>query len=211
MKLYYSPGRSSLAPHLVLRELERSFDLVRVDLETGRTASGADFFAINPKGQVPVLQLDGMGSAMLTEVPAILLYLADLVPDRQLAPPNGSLARYHLYEWLSFVGTEVHKPFTALFRDDVSDSFKSKIRGTIGEHFLFLSDRLADRAYLLGGRFTVADAYLYTVLRWCDQVGLDLPIWPNLDDYAFRVSHRPSVQAAAVAEGLTDEDLRITA
>jgi glutathione S-transferase len=195
----------------VLRELDRSFDLVRVDLETGRTASGADFYAINPKGQVPVLQLDGMGSALLTEVPAILLYLADLVPDRQLAPATGSLARYQLYEWLSFIGTELHKPFGLLFRDDVAESSKSKVRGTLGERFLFLSDRLADRPFLLGERFTVADAYLYAMLRWCDQVGLDLPIWPNLDDYAFRVSHRPTVEAAIVAEGLTEEELRIPA
>src|SRR5262245_46845248 len=122
MKLFYSPGRSSLAPHIVLRELDRSFDLVRVDLAIGRTASGADFYAINPKGQVPVLQLDGMGSALLTEVLAIQLYLADLVPDRQLAPAAGSLARYHLYEWLSFIATELHKPFSTLFRDDVSES-----------------------------------------------------------------------------------------
>ena len=142
---------------------------------------------------------------------AVSLKKKDVVTDKQLAPPNGSLARYHMQEWLSFVGSELHKPFCELFRDDVSDSFKSKVRGTIGERFLFLSDRLADRAYLLGERFTVADAYLYAILRWCDQVGLDLPIWPNLDDYAFRVFHRPSVQAALAAEGLTEEALRIPA
>jgi glutathione S-transferase len=201
MKLYYSPGACSLSPHIVLREADRAFELERVDLKTHRTSAGTDFYAINPKGYVPVLQLDGQGSELLTEGPAIVQYVADLVPDHQLAPANGTLGRYRLQEWLNFISTELHKMFSPLFRDDTPDSWRAKLRGTIGERFVFLSDRLADRAYLLGERFTVADAYLYVMLRWADNFHLDLPNWPNLDEYAFRISQRPSVQAALAAEG----------
>jgi len=202
MKLYYSPGACSLSPHIVLREAERRFDLERVDLQTHRTSSGGDYRLVNPKGYVPALQLDGPGSEVLTEGPAIVQYIADLVPDARLAPPNGTFARYHLQEWLNFISTEIHKQFSPLWKPDTPDRFASKLRGKIGERFSYLQEVLADRGFLMGETFTVADAYLFTMLQWCDRAGIDLAIWPNLDDYEFRLSRRPAIIEAMSAEGV---------
>lgn len=202
MKLYYAPGRSSLSPHIVLRETERHFDLERVDLATHRTARGVDYLTINPKGYVPALELDGPGSEVLTEGPAIVQYLADLVPEKRLAPPNGTFARYHLQEWLSFISSEIHKTFSPLFRSDTPETYAEKLRGRIADRFLYVQDVLADRGFLMGETFTVADAYLFTMLQWCDRFHIDLALWPNLDDYEWRLSQRPSVLAAMAAEGL---------
>ena len=204
MKLYYSPGACSLAPHIALREVERTFELERVDLRSHRTASGHDFLAINPKGYVPVLQLDGPGSLMLTENAAILQYVADLVPEKRLAPPCGTIGRYHLQEWLSFVGTEVHKQFGPLFHPDTPPFTQERARSKLGERFLYLGEVLVDRAFLLGETFSVADAYLFATLRWCERFDLDLQIYPNVDDYYQRILHRPTVHAALVAEGLAE-------
>jgi glutathione S-transferase len=202
MKLYYSPGACSLAPHIALREIERSFELERVDLRAHRTASGVDFYTINPKGYVPALRLDGPGSMLLTENAAILQYIADLAPERRLAPANGTFARYHLQEWLSFIGSEIHKQFGPLFQPDTPGLVEGRVRGKLGERFGYLSKVLAERDYVMGETFTVADCYLVAVLRWCDRFLIDLHAWTNLEHYYARVLHRATVQAALAAEGL---------
>ncbi|MBA2543977.1 MAG: glutathione transferase GstA [Deltaproteobacteria bacterium] len=199
MKLYYSPGACSLAVHIVLLETHRRFDLERVDLKTHRTASGADFYAINPKGYVPVLEL---GSERLTEASVVLQYVADLEPNSRLVPPPGTFARYRLQELLSFLSTEIHKQFGPLFKRDAPESYNSKVRGRIAERYNYLQDELSDRAFLTGETFTIADAYLFTLLRWSDQQDIDLLLWPNLADYEDRVLQRPSVIQALDEEGL---------
>jgi len=204
MKLYYAPGACSLSPHIALREAERRFDLERVDLKTHRTASGTNYFTINPKGYVPALQLDGPGSPILTEGPAIVQYIADLAPDARLAPPHGTFVRYHLQEWLNFISTELHKQFSLLFDPTLPRAVGERLRGKIGERFLYLQDVLADRAFLMGESFTVADGYLFVMLQWCGPHGIDLALYPNLDDYESRIFNRPAVQAALSAEGLLE-------
>lgn len=202
MKLYYAPGACSLSPHIVLREADRRFDLERVDLRTHRTASGADYMQINPKGYVPALQLDGPGSPVLTEVAAVVQYIADLVPDQRLVPPSGTFARYHLQEWLSFISSEIHKQFGPLFDAKTPEAVAQRQRARIGKRLLYLQDVLDDRAFLMGESFTVADAYLFAILRWCRPNGIDLGLYPNLDDYEDRIAQRPAVQAAMSAEGI---------
>ncbi|MEO8700871.1 MAG: glutathione transferase GstA [Kofleriaceae bacterium] len=202
MKLYYAPGACSLSPHIVLRESERHFDLERVDLATHRTASGADYRQVNPSGYVPALDLGG--GEVLTEGPAIVQYIADLVPERRLAPPNGTFARYHLQSWLNFISAELHKQFAPMFTPESSEADKAKARGKIGERLAYVQTVLADRGFLMGETFTVADAYLFVMLQWCSGHDIDLQMYPNIDDYEYRVAHRPAVQAAMLAEGLVD-------
>lgn len=202
MKLYYSPGACSLSPHIVLCEAERRFDLERVDLSTHLTSSGADYMRINPKGYVPALELDGPGSPILTEGPAIVQYIADLVPEKGLAPPNGTFLRYHLQEWLNFITAELHKQFSILFKRDAPESYRAVVRGKIGDRLEYIQERLSDRGYLLGETFSVADAYLFVMLQWAPRFGIDPLIWPNVADYEFRIARRPAVRAAMAAEGL---------
>lgn len=204
MKLYYAPGACSLSPHIALREAERRFDLERVDLKTHRTASGVNYLTINPRGYVPALQLDGPGSPILTEGPAIVQYIADLAPEAKLAPPSGTFARYHLQEWLNFISTEIHKQFSPLFDGTTPPAVAERLRGRIGRRLLYLQDVLCDRAFLLGETFTVADAYLFVMLQWCEPHGIDLGLYPNLDDYESRIARRPAVHAALAAEGLLE-------
>jgi glutathione S-transferase len=201
MKLYYSPGACSLAPHICLRETDRRFDLERVDLTTHRTSSGADYMLINPRGYVPALQLDGPGSDVLCEASAILQYIADLAPEKMLAPPNGTFARYHMQSWLNFIATEIHKQFGPLFHKPTA-AVAAHQRGKISERFLYLEDVLSDRGFLMGERMSIADAYLFVMLQWCDRFGIDLQLYPTLDDYEYRLSQRPAVIAAMAAEGL---------
>ena len=202
MKLYYAPGACSLSPHIMLREAGRRFDLERVDLKTHRTASGMDFLTINPKGYVPALQLDGPGSPVLTEVPAIVQYIGDLVPDARLVPPCGTFGRYHLQESLNFLATEVHKQFSPLLDRALPAIVAEQLRGKISQRLLYLQDVLNDRAFLLGETFTAADTYLFAMLQWCIPNGIDLGLYPNLDDYEYRIAQRPTVQATLAAEGL---------
>jgi glutathione S-transferase len=198
LKLYYSPGACSLSPHIVLRELGLPFDLEHVDTKAQKTATGADFTAINPKKYVPTLQLDD--GQVLTEGAVIVQYLADRKPDAQLAPPAGSMERYRLQEWLNYIASEVHKSYSPLFR--ASEEQRPALHEALTPKLAFLARHLDDREFLLGDRFSVADAYLFTVLNWSKFVGLDLGRWPALLAYLKRVRARPAVRSALEAEGL---------
>lgn len=200
MKLYYKPGACSLSPHIVLREAGLDFTLERVDLASKKTEFGADYLAINPKGQVPALLLDS--GDMLTEGVAIVQYLADLVPDRHLIAPAGTLARYHAIESLNFIATELHKGFSPLFTPGVPDEYKKLATERLLRHFAQLDTVLSEHDYLQGVRFSVADAYLFTVLGWAVMLKFDLRHLPALDRYYQRIAARPAVDAALAAEGL---------
>lgn len=202
MRLYYSPGGASLGAHIALREAGRRFELVRVDLRNHRTADGADFLAINPRGGIPALQIDRHGEAVLFQHASILQYIADLAPEARLAPPSGTFARYHLQGWLELIAVELEARFELLFDRDTPVFVQQRLRARLGERFSYLSDVLSDRAHLMGETFTVADAYLFAVLRWCDRFDLDVDLWPNLGTFFARVEERSAVQAALVAEGL---------
>jgi glutathione S-transferase len=200
MKLYYSPGACSLSPHIALLEAGLPHDLAKVDLRTHRTADGTDYYTVNGKGSVPLLELDD--GQRLTEGPAIVQYIADRSPASGLAPAAGTIERYRLQEWLNFVSTELHKSFSPLFDGAVPAEYKDMVRKRLGTRFDWLSAELQGKDYLMGARFTVADGYLFTVLNWCQWVGLDLAKWPVLASYVARVVARPKVQAAMEAEGL---------
>jgi glutathione S-transferase len=200
MKLYYSPGACSLSPHIALREAGLNFDLVKVDLDSKKTDSGEDFSKISSKGQVPALQLDS--GEILTEGAAIVQYIADQKPDTKLAPAAGSMARYHLVEWLNYVASEMHKGIGALFNSKYSDDTKQIMKDALKLKFDYLSGELQKRAFLTGDNFSVADGYLFTVLSWTSHVGIDLAKWPVLSSYAAKIGGRPAVQAVLKAEGL---------
>jgi glutathione S-transferase len=200
MKLYYSPGACSMSPHIVLRETDQPFDLVKVDLGTRKTADGGDYLAINPKGYVPVLQLDD--GSVLTEGPAIVQYLADRAPAAKLVPAAGTMARYRLMEWLNYLTSEIHKGFSPLFNAKLSEETKAIMREAMARRFDYLSTQLGDKPYLMGDGFTVADAYLFTLLGWCGLTQIDLSKWPVFVAYRERVGTRPAVHAAMKAEGL---------
>jgi glutathione S-transferase len=200
MKLYFSPGACSLSPHIVLREAGFNFDLEQVDNREKKTKSGKDYWTINPKGQVPVLEFDN--GDRLTEGPVIVQYLADQKPASGLAPAVGSMDRYRVQEWLNFTTSELHKSFGPIFRPTTPDAYKAISKENLGKRFDWLDKQLAGRQYLMGDRFTIADAYLFTVLRWAQRIELDLGKWPNLKAYVDRVAARPKVQEAMKAEGL---------
>lgn len=200
MKLYISPGACSLAPHIVLLEAGLPFETERVDLKAKVTASGADFTAINSKGYVPALGLDN--GQVLTEGAAILQYLADQKPEANLAPAAGTFARYQLQEWLTFISSEVHKPLATMFNPAQSADWKAAVTATLGKRLDWLSAQLDGKEYLLANQFSVADAYLFTVLNWSNFVGFSLANWPVVQAFMARVAARPQVQAALKAEGL---------
>jgi glutathione S-transferase len=200
MKLYYSPGACSLSPHIVLREAGYSFDIEKVDLGSKKTESGADFTAINGKGYVPTLKLDD--GQVLTEGPAIVQYLADHKPEAKLAPANGTTERYKLQEWLNYITAEMHKSVGSLFNSKMPEAWQAETRTSIGKKLDYLEKSLQGHDFLLGNTFSVADAYLFTVLGWTKYVGIDLAKWPVLQAYLGRVAQRPAVQAALKAEGL---------
>jgi glutathione S-transferase len=199
MKLYYSPGACSLAPHIILREAGCKFDLEKVDLGAKTTASGKDFNKINPKGYVPVLELDD--GQLLTENIAIDLYLAGMKAESGLAPNAGPLDHYRLVEWLAFISTEVHKQFGPLFKPGTPEETRQMQKDQLAKRFDYIAGQLKNRQYLMGD-FTVADAYLFTVLNWTGHLKIDMSKWPVLETYMTRVSSRPQVQAALKAEGL---------
>lgn len=198
MKLFFSPGVCSLAPHIVVRELNLSVDLVKVDLRTKQTANGEDFSLINKKGYVPALQFDD--GSLLTEGAAILQYLADQKPESNLVPANGTLARYKLQEWLTFINSEIHKSYSPLFSADTPEQTKKNCLDKLHNRYSFVADELANKQFILGDQFTVADAYLFTTMTWAGFFNLDFAKWPVLKDYFARVAARDSVKTARAAE-----------
>ena len=200
MRLYYSPGACSLSPHIVLREAGLPFELEQVDNKEKKTKSGRSFWDINPKGQVPVLELDEGGR--LTEGPVIVQYIADKNPGSGLAPACGTAERYRVQEWLNFTTSELHKSFGPIFRPTTPDEYKTISKENLAKRFDWLEAALASRPYLMGETFTIADAYLFTVLRWAPRIGIDLAKWPKLKAYVDRVAARPKVREALQAEGL---------
>jgi glutathione S-transferase len=200
MKLYFAPGACSLSPHIVAQELGIPLTLVKVDTSTKKLADGGDFWAINPKGYVPALQLDD--GEVLTEGPAIVQYLADRKPEAKLVPPAGTLERYRVQEMLGYINSELHKTYSPLFRPTTSPELRKDREDYLRKRYALLEQRLATQAYLFGDQFTVADAYLFTVTNWAKFVKLDLSEFPNLLAFQARVAARPAVQAALTAEGL---------
>ncbi|WP_318368587.1 glutathione transferase GstA [Enterobacter sp.] len=200
MKLFYKQGACSLAPHIILRETGKDFTLESVDLMKKRLADDSDYFAINPKGQIPALLLDE--GTLVTEAVVIMQYLADSAPESQLLAPTGDLARYKTLEWLNFIATELHKGFTPLFRPDTPEEYKPVVRATLEKKLHFVNDALNGKSWIAGEHFTIADAYLYNVLRWARAVKLEMSELANIEPYMARVSARPAVAAALAAEGL---------
>jgi glutathione S-transferase len=203
MKLYYGTGTCSLSPHIVLRTLEIPFRAVSVDIKSHRLADGTDYYTINPKGYVPTLELED--GRRLTEGPAIVQYLADLRPERGLAPPNGTFERAQLQEWLNFISTEIHKSFSPLFKADLDAAVHRYSREKLAVRLEWLNGQIKPGQYLVGKNFTVADAYLFTMLNWGKFTAIDIAQWPVLKDYYERVRALPAVQAALEAEGLLRE------
>ncbi len=200
MKLYYSPAACSLAPHIVLREAGLDFELAKIDTGRHVTADGGDFYAVNAKGQVPVLELDD--GARLTEGPVIAQYIADRAAATSLMPVAGSLERYRVMEWQNYITSELHKSFTPLFHDDVDATAKQALAGVLRKKLAWLDGQLRGQAYLTGEAFTAADAYLFVVLGWARFVKLDIADLPNLQAFIARVAARPAVREAMRAEGL---------
>jgi glutathione S-transferase len=200
MKLYYAPGACSMSPHIVAREAGVPISLVKVDLKGKKTVTGDDYSAISGKGYVPLLELDD--GTRLTEGPAIVQYLADLAPEKKLAPANGTLARYQLQEWLNFITSELHKQFSPLFDPSMPEDAKEKFRAKLTQRFDWIERQLTGKPYLMGNDFTVADAYLFTVAGWSRHTGIDLARWPGLQAYLGRVAARPEVHHAMKEEGL---------
>lgn len=198
MKLYFSPGACSLSPHIVLLEAGLSADIEKVDLRAKQTESGQDYLSINPKGYVPALRLDD--GSVLTEGPAIVQYLADRAPGKNLIPPVGSIERYRVLEWLNFISTEIHKGFGALFNPKMPAEAKTIARELLAKRIDFVASQLKNSTFLTGDQFTVADAYLFTILNWAGKFEIELP--PAVQAYHQRVGSRPAVHAAMEKEGL---------
>jgi glutathione S-transferase len=197
MKLYFSPGACSLHPHIALREAGLPFELVRVDTRAHKTHDGKDYYAVNPKGYVPALELDD--GSILTEGAVIDQYIGDRKPEAKIGPPAGTMERYRLQEWLNFIASEVHKAFGPLFGSG-PEEVKEQARERIGKRFDLFARQLESHPYLLGESFSVADGYLYNMLRWTSFTGIDLGKWPALVAFFGRMEKRPSVQAALAAE-----------
>ena len=200
MKLYYSPGACSLSPHIALLEAGLAYELVKVDLKAKKLENGDDFLNVNPKGQVPALGLDN--GELLTEGPVIVQMIADQAPGKHLAPAQDSAERYRLQEWLNFITTELHKNFSPLFNPMLADEAKAVFKDRVMAKFKYLDGQLAGHDYLMGGQFTVADGYLFTMLSWAERMKFDLAAMPNLMAYQARLAARPMVQEALTREGL---------
>ena len=200
MKLYYSTGACSLSPHIVLRESGLPFELVLASTKTHQLPDGTDYYTINPKGYVPLLELDD--GQRLSEGPAIVQYIADQVPAKNLAPANGTMERYRLQEWLNFITTELHKGFSPLFNPATPEDYKPQVKERLLSRYKWVNEQLEGKQYLLGDQFSVADAYLFVVSSWGGYVGVDLKPFANLQAFSGRVAARPAVQEALKAEGL---------
>ena len=200
MKLYYSPGACSLSAHIALQEAGLAYTPVLASTKSHKLQDGTDYYTINPLGYVPVLELDD--GTRLREGPAIVQYLADQAPHKNLAPANGTLARYRLQEWLTFIGTEIHKGFSPLFKPTTPADYKPLVHEQLLSRLQWVDGELAHKPYLMGEHFSVADAYLFTVTNWAPAVNLDISALKNLAAYRERIAARPAVQAAMKAEGL---------
>jgi glutathione S-transferase len=200
MKLYYSPGACSLSPHIVLREAGLAFEPVLASTKTHKLQDGTDYYTINPKGYVPLLELDD--GQRLTEGPAIVQYIADQVPDKKLAPANGSMARYRVQEWLNFISSELHKGMGVLFNPAMPEEAKNLARAKVADRLKWVEGQLVGKQYLMGDAFSIPDAYLFTVTNWTKFVDIDISGLPNLQAYMARMAARPAVQEALKAEGL---------
>src|SRR5579872_7020772 len=200
MKLFYMKGACSLASYISLIEAGLKFEAAEIDHKSHKTSDGESLESINSKGYVPVLRLDN--GEILTENVAVLQYIADRNPAAQLAPAAGTLDRYRLQEWLSFINSEVHKAFSPLFSSEASDDMKTYARNYVAKRLDYVEKALGDKTFLMGDQFTVADAYLFTVIGWGAHVGIDLARWPKLNSYHQRIASRPHVIEAMTAEGL---------
>jgi glutathione S-transferase len=200
MKLYYSPSACSLSPHIALREAGLAFEPVLASTKSHKLQDGTDYYSINPLGYVPMLELDD--GTRLREGPAIVQYIADLAPTKNLAPANGTLPRYRLQEWLTFIGTELHRSFTPLFNAAMPEEGKKIYRDRIASRFKWLDAELKGKDYLMGDNFSVADGYLFVVSRWAKPMGIALAQYPNLAAHHERVAARPAVREAMQFEGL---------
>ena len=204
MKLYYAPGACSLSPHIVAREAGIPIQLQKVNTKDKSMEGGGDFWQVNPRGYVPVLELDN--GERLTEGPAIVQYLADQKPDSGLAPKPGSLERYRLQEWLNFLTSEVHKQFSPLFKPNTPEDYKPIAKQNIATRFDWLDKQLAGKDYLMGKQFTVADAYLFVLTNWTKPTQIDLAKWPNIQAFNKRVAGRAKVKEAMQFEGLLPKE-----
>jgi len=200
MKLYYSPGACSLSPHIALHEAGIAFEPVLASTKSHKLQDGTDYYGINPLGYVPMLELDD--GTRLREGPAIVQYIADMAPLKNLAPASGTLQRYRLQEWLTFIGTEMHKGFSPLFNPAMPEEAKKIARERLATRFTWLDKELEGKAFLMGEHFTVADGYLFTVTNWAKPQSVDLTPYPHLQEWHARVGARPAVQTAMKAEGL---------
>lgn len=200
MKLYFSPGACSLSPHIILHEAGLAHETEKVDLRAKTTASGQDFRGINPKGYVPALATDS--GVVLTEGPAIVQYLADQAPEKNLMPAAGSIERYQVQSWLNFISTEIHKNFSPMFNPEAGDEVKKLATANLNKRYEFLDQELGQRDYVFGSSFTVADAYLFVVTNWAGMVKLDLSKFANVQAFQKRIGERPAVQKALKHEGL---------
>ena len=200
MKLYYSPGACSLSPHIVLREAGLPFEPVLASTKTHKLSDGTDYYTINPKGYVPLLEFDD--GQRLSEGPAIVQFIADKAPEKRLAPPNGTLERYRLQEWLNFITSELHKGIGLIFNPNMPEEAKAVARARATDRLKWVDTQLAGKQFLMGESFSVADAYLFTVTNWTKYTGIDISGMPNLTAYQARVAARPAVQQALQAEGL---------
>lgn len=200
MKLYYSPGACSLSPHIALREAGVAFEPMLASTKSHKLQDGTDYYGINPLGYVPMLELDD--GTRLREGPAIVQYIADLAPSKNLAPANGTMSRYRLQEWLTFIGTEIHKSYSPLFNPNMPEEAKATFKTKLKSRYEWLDGQLASKDYLMGEQFTVADGYLFTVTNWAQPTGVDIAEFANLKAWHARVAARPAVQEAMKAEGL---------
>ena len=204
MKLYYAPGACSLSPHIVAREAGLNIQLQKVNTKDKSMEGGGDFWKVNARGYVPVLELDN--GERLTEGPAIVQYLADQKPETGLAPKAGTLERYRLQEWLNFLTSEVHKQFSPLFKPNTPDDYKPIAKENLANRFNWINEQLAGKDYLMGKQFTVADAYLFVLTNWTKPTQIDLSKWPNIAAFQKRVAARPKVKEAMQAEGLIPKE-----
>jgi glutathione S-transferase len=200
MKLYYSPGACSLSPHIVLHELGLPFEAVLASTKTHKLLDGTDYYTINPKGYVPLLELDD--GQRLSEGPAIVQYLADKAPAKGLAAAPGTMARYRQIEWLNFISSELHKSYSPLFNPAMPEEGKAVFRQRLRNRYTYVNEQLEGKAFLMGDTFSVPDAYLFTVTNWAPRVGVEIADLPNVQAFMARMAARPAVQAAMKAEGL---------